>query len=64
MMSANILKDKIWTYQDQDGIHKLSEMQIINSYYDQWRAMINDKFEYSYNDCIRDFEATFWAWSD
>ena len=57
--------NRVWHYDEPSGSYNMTEEEIINRYYDNWRGRIKDpaiKLKYTYTACILDFITTYWAY--
>lgn len=55
---------RCFRFQDQDGIHELTDEQILAEYYDYWQGQIRRvgrEHLISPENCIEDFCAVHWA---
>ncbi len=58
---------RTWRYQDLDGIHDLTDEEILATYWEWWQAQMlklatQKVVEISQEACIQDFVVVHWAW--
>jgi len=55
----------IWIYQDEDGVHEISDKDILSKYYPWWEANMKRLGRHlliSEANCIEDFVTVHWAY--
>ena len=56
--------NRVWSYCDPSGNHNITEKEIVNRYYNDWKERIScpaAKEKYTHAECVLDFIAVNWA---